>query len=125
MPTWQAYINKRARADVAIGSYQSLIAALDARHAVFHGLVAVRPITAWRHPCHFQHAAGAGSHFKLLLGGTALTVAEADAYKTAVLLDVGRMNAKRGWAMQLHLAAVRNLNTQMFNTLGPDTVMTR
>ena len=31
------------------------------------------------------------------------------------------LDARRGWAMQLHLAALRNLNTPMFRKLGPDT----
>jgi len=123
LSTWQAYINKlSARADVAIGSYQSLIAALDARHAVFHSLGCRASDHGLAAPfATFSTPQALEAIFAKLLGGTALTVAEADAYKTAVLLDVGRMNAKRGWAMQLHLAAVRNLNTQMFNQLGPDT----
>ena len=31
------------------------------------------------------------------------------------------MNARRGWAMQLHRACIRNLNTPLFQKLGPDT----
>jgi len=123
LPTWQAYINKlSARADVAIGSYKSLIAALDARHAVFHSLGCRASDHGLTVPfASFTTPQALEAIFAKLLSGTVLTAAEADAYKTAVLLDVGRMNAKRGWAMQLHLAAVRNLNTAMFNQLGPDT----
>jgi glucuronate isomerase len=120
---WKTYIEKLgASANVAIGSYPSLIAALDTRHAVFHGLGCrasdhglVAPFAT------FSTTQTQESLFAKLLAGNALTPAEADAYKTAVLLDVGRMNAKRGWAMQLHLSAVRNLNSAMFNKLGPDT----
>jgi glucuronate isomerase len=123
LQVWQTYIDKlTASANVAIGSYQSLIAALDARHALFHSLGCrasdhglVAPFASFATPLTLEHL------FAKLLGGKALTTSEADAYKTAVLLDVGRMNAKRGWAMQLHLSAVRNLNTAMFNKLGPDT----
>lgn len=123
LSVWQAYMHKLAeRADVAIGSYQSLIAALDARHAVFHSLGCrasdhglTVPFASFATPQTLE------AIFAKLLRGTALTAAESEAYKTAVLLEVGRMNAKRGWAMQLHLAAVRNLNTAMFNQLGPDT----
>ena len=50
-----------------------------------------------------------------------MTSEEAEVFKTALLLEVGRMNARRGWAMQLHMAAIRNLNTPMFRKLGPDT----
>ena len=123
LQVWQAYIDKLgASANVSIGSYQSLINALDTRHAVFHAL----GCRASDHGLAAPFASFATAHttealFAKLLGGTALTPAEADAYKTAVLLDVGRMNAKRGWAMQLHLSAIRNLNTAMFNKLGPDT----
>jgi glucuronate isomerase len=120
---WKAYIDKLgAAANVTIGSYQSLITALDTRHAVFHNLGCrasdhglVAPFAT------FTTLQVLEALFDKLLSGSALTQQEADAYKTAVLLDVGRMNAKRGWVMQLHLAAVRNLNTAMFNRLGPDT----
>jgi glucuronate isomerase len=120
---WQAYIDKlAASADIAIGSYQSLITALDARHAVFHKLGCRASDHGLAVPfASFSTPQALEAIFAKLLGGTVLSAAEADAYKTAVLLDVGRMNAKRGWAMQLHLAAVRNVNTRMFNQLGPDT----
>jgi glucuronate isomerase len=123
LQVWKAYIDKLgAAANVSISSYQSLISALDTRHAVFHGLGCrasdhglAAPFATFATPLALE------AMFAKLLSGTALTQPEADAYKTAVLLDVGRMNAKRGWAMQLHLSAVRNVNTAMFNKLGPDT----
>jgi glucuronate isomerase len=46
---------------------------------------------------------------------------EADKFKTAVMLHLGRQYAQRGWAMQLHIGAQRNNNTRMFKLLGPDT----
>jgi glucuronate isomerase len=123
LQVWMAYIDKLgAAANVSISSYQSLISALDTRHAVFHGLGCrasdhglAAPFATFATPLALE------AMFAKLLSGAALTQPEADAYKTAVLLDVGRMNAKRGWAMQLHLSAVRNVNTAMFNKLGPDT----
>ncbi|MEW5813953.1 MAG: glucuronate isomerase [Spirochaetota bacterium] len=42
-------------------------------------------------------------------------------FKTAVLLEFGRMNAAKGWTMQLHMGALRNVNSRMLNTIGPDT----
>ena len=62
-----------------------------------------------------------GYLFADLRRGIALGREDAEAFRTALLLEVGRMNARRGWAMQLHLAAIRNLNTVMFRKLGPDT----
>lgn len=55
-----------------------------------------------------------------LSGGT-LTERQEDAYKTHLMLFMGREFAKRGWVMQLHMGAMRNNNTRMFQKLGPDT----
>ena len=120
---WKTYLDKLgAAADVTIDSYQQLITALDRRHATFHELgcrasdhALVVPIAG------FADAATLPATFAKLLQGTTPTPEEAEAFKTAVLLEVGRMNARRGWAMQLHLAAIRSLNTSMFAKLGPDT----
>ncbi len=37
------------------------------------------------------------------------------------LIFLGKEYAKRGWVWQLHIGALRNNNTKMFNKLGPDT----
>lgn len=37
------------------------------------------------------------------------------------LVFLGKEYAKRGWVMQLHIGALRNNNTRMFEKLGPDT----
>lgn len=55
------------------------------------------------------------------MSGAALSQLEADKYKTAVMLYLGREYAKRGWASQLHISAQRNNNTRMFKKIGPDT----
>jgi glucuronate isomerase len=121
--TWKAYIDRLSeRANSAIGSYQQLVTALDQRHAAFHALGCrasdhglVIPFATFASPEALQ------ATFAKVLKGTPPTPDESDAFKTGLLLEVGRMNAQRGWAMQLHLAAIRNLNTPMFKRLGPDT----
>lgn len=55
------------------------------------------------------------------LEGATLTPKEIEQYKTAVLLHVGREYARRDWAMQLHMSALRNNSARMFRQLGPDT----
>lgn len=42
-----------------------------------------------------------------------------DTFKKLVFL--GKEYSKRGWTMQLHIGALRNNNTRMFEKLGPDT----
>ncbi|WP_305074341.1 glucuronate isomerase [Propionivibrio sp.] len=120
---WKAYLGKlSAAADMTIGSYKELVAALQKRHDAFHELgcrasdhALVAPFAV------FVSEQALEALFAKCLGGTAPTAEEAEAFKTGLLLDIGRMNARRGWAMQLHMAAVRNLNTAMFQRLGPDT----
>jgi glucuronate isomerase len=53
--------------------------------------------------------------------GEEITREEGDAFRTAVLLFLGRLYAKLNWAMQLHIGAIRNNNTRMYKLLGPDT----
>jgi glucuronate isomerase len=53
--------------------------------------------------------------------GGPVTDREAAQYKTALLLALGRKYASLGWAMQFHIGALRNVNSRMARTLGPDT----
>ncbi|MGF7430041.1 glucuronate isomerase [Thermoanaerobacterium thermosaccharolyticum] len=59
--------------------------------------------------------------FKKALKGGKLSQIEVDKYKTSVLQFLGKRYKELGWAMQLHIAALRNTNTRMFKKLGPDT----
>ena len=42
-------------------------------------------------------------------------------YKSAMMIDLAKMDAERGWTQQFHLGALRNINTRAVQTLGPDT----
>lgn len=42
-------------------------------------------------------------------------------FKSAMMYEFGLMDAEKGWVQQLHFGALRNNNTRMFETLGPDT----
>lgn len=59
--------------------------------------------------------------FKKALAGGDFTTDELDKYRTALLQFLGREYAKKGWVMELHLGAMRNNNTKMFERLGADT----
>jgi glucuronate isomerase len=59
--------------------------------------------------------------FKKLLKGEVISSEEAEKYKTAVMLELCRMNHKKGWTQQFHLGALRNTNSRMFRQMGPDT----
>lgn len=59
--------------------------------------------------------------FKKKMNGKYLSDDEICKYKTFMMDYLGRQYAKRGWAMQIHIGVKRNLNTNMFGKLGPDT----
>ncbi len=120
---WKAYVERLgSAAGISIGSYKELVAALDKRHGVFHELGGRASDHAVLTPfAEFASAQTLESIFAKAWKGAALAPEEIEAFKTGLLLEVGRMNARRGWAMQLHIAAVRNVNSTMFKKLGPDT----
>jgi glucuronate isomerase len=55
------------------------------------------------------------------LKGEDLSKEEVAVYKGYILNFLGKAYAARGWAMQLHIGALRNNNRRMYETLGPDT----
>lgn len=46
---------------------------------------------------------------------------ETEKYKSAILLELGKMYHKLGWAQQFHLGALRNNNRRAMRNLGADT----
>ena len=59
--------------------------------------------------------------FKKAMQGETITQHEGDAYKTAVMIALGKKYHQLGWAMEIHIGAMRNNNTKMFNQIGADT----
>lgn len=59
--------------------------------------------------------------FNKKMNGEELTVEEINVFKTAVLKHCAKQYVRLNWAMQLHIGALRNNNTKMYNKLGPDT----
>lgn len=59
--------------------------------------------------------------FKKALTSLPINQQEAESYRTYLLVFLAGEYKKHGWAMQLHLASIRNNNTAMFSSLGPDT----
>jgi len=41
-------------------------------------------------------------------------------FKSAMMFEFAVMDVEAGWVQQLHIGALRNTNTRMFKTLGPD-----
>jgi glucuronate isomerase len=54
-------------------------------------------------------------------GGRQVSPADADKFRSFILLWLGEQYHAHGWVMQFHLGAMRNNNTRRMRTLGPDT----
>jgi glucuronate isomerase len=120
---FKAYLQKLGMAGEAeINSFESLIETLDRRHKFFHD-------TGCRLSDHgldrfyflFSSRNETENIFNTLLHGGNITLEESEKYKTAIMLELCRMNHKRGWTQQFHVGAIRNNNFRMFTQLGADT----
>ncbi len=117
------YVDKlSAVSGVPIDDYEALLAALKARHEFFHqvgcrlsdhGLE--RPYAADFTPDDIAHI------FAKVRRNEPPTALENEQFKTAVLLELARMDADRDWTQQFHFGALRNANSRALRQLGPDT----
>jgi glucuronate isomerase len=120
---YKAYLERLgASADMEINGFEALVAALRKRHDVFHE-VGCRLSDHGLGTCWFRPATATqvSEIFDKVLAGGMLSEEEIEQFKTAMLLEFGRMDAEKGWTKQLHFGAMRNNNTRMFKQLGPDT----
>ncbi|MCX7026511.1 MAG: glucuronate isomerase [Spirochaetes bacterium] len=119
---WKAYVTLLGEtADVEIRRFADLAEALSRRHAFFHERGCRLSDHALLAPP-FAPASEAeldGIVATLLTGRSVDSLAR-EKLATAVLLHVARLNAKAGWVMQLHIGALRNVNTRLFKSYGPD-----
>ena len=105
-----------------IGNYEALVEALDKRHKFFHemgGRLSDHGLDRFYFAT-FTFAE-IDRIFKNLLKGNPISLEDAEKYKTAVMLELCKMNHKRGWTQQFHVGAMRNNNARMFKQMGPDT----
>lgn len=63
----------------------------------------------------------AAAIFEKRMNGEPISEKEAAAYKCALLQHCAKAYAAHGWVMQLHIGAMRNNNTAMFQKIGADT----
>jgi len=130
-PSFTSYIETlSSTAGTAIRDLKDLLQVLSKRIAYFNDLGCRASDHALEYPpfavsengsTGSEWEAEAGRIFKKALSGEPINSQEAELYRTFLLVCLAGEYRKYGWAMQLHVASIRNNNTTMFNTLGPDT----
>jgi len=119
---WKAYAaTLGAAAGLEIRAFADLAEALSRRHAFFHA----RGCRLSDHALLVPPFAPATAReldaiIADLLAGKKIDAQAREKLGTAVLLHVARLNAAAGWTMQLHIGALRNVNTRLFSSYGPD-----
>jgi glucuronate isomerase len=109
-------------AGIKIRKFTDLLNVLDNRHHYFHGLGCRLSDHGLHLPVYEEASEKVLDRImKKALGQQPVTETEEKQFKTAVLLHCGRLNAKRGWAFQLHMGVMRDCNTRQLNKLGPNT----
>lgn len=120
---YRQYIEQLSQVSgVSISSFNDLIDALQVRHDFFekqgcrlsdHGLE--------KFYAEDYTDAEIASIFNKVYGGHELTELEIDKFRSAMMIEFGRMDAESDWAQQFHFGPIRNNNTKMFKLIGPDT----
>jgi glucuronate isomerase len=111
-----------ASAGLAIKSFDSFLEAIRRRHDFFHQAGCRLSDHGIEHPFAVDYTAkDVNNAFEKARQGKKPTPAEALKYKSAVMLELARMDAEKGWTQQFHFGALRNINSKAMATLGPDT----
>lgn len=109
-------------AEIEIKSYKDVIAALLKRCDYFHTVGCRVSDQAFEYvPYSIAPEEEIETIFQKAMAGETITAEESDKYKTPILLALGKKYHQLGWAMEIHIGAIRNNSTRMFNKLGPDT----
>ncbi len=119
---WNAWCDKlSAVSGVEVGSYSKLLEALTKRHDFFHE-VGGRLSDHGLNSCHARFISDAEAEriFAKARAGTAATAEEQDQFASNIMLHIGRLNAAKGWTMQLHLGPLRNNNSRLAREIGAD-----
>jgi len=120
---FRSYILKLGQSgETQIGNFITLIEVLDKRHKFFHDNGCRLSDHGLDRFFFTSFSSGEVDQiFNKLLKGKKISNEESEKYKTAVMIEICRMNHKRGWTQQFHLGAMRNNNERMFRLMGPDT----
>lgn len=108
-------------AGVDVGSFDELLDALKKRHDFFaekgcrisdHGVE-----TLYAEDYTLSEIRGI---FEKARSGRSLEQGEVLKFRSCMLYELALMDYEKGWVQQFHIGALRNPNTRMYDTLGPD-----
>ena len=105
-----------------INSYKKYLEAIKLRHDFFHEngcRLSDHGIDAFY--VEDYSAEEIETIFQKVLLNKELSKSEIAKFKSAMLYEFAIMDNEKGWVQQFHFGALRNVNSRMYNNLGPDT----
>jgi glucuronate isomerase len=122
LPAWNAWREKLGSVSgEKCETLESFRAALRKRHDFFHavgGRLSDHGLTAMDSEAADEKEAA--DIFKKALAKQALDERQIARFRSYLMLFFGQLDAEKGWTKQLHLGALRNTNTRLFEKLGRD-----
>jgi glucuronate isomerase len=120
---FNSWVNRLAEAsNVNIASLAAFLDALKQRHDYFHaqgGRLSDHGLAHCFAAPSTEHLAAA--IFDKARSGNPANAAEYEQFASFLMLFFGRLDAEKGWTKQLHLGALRSVNTRRLRELGSDT----
>jgi glucuronate isomerase len=121
--SYNAYLGLLEQAaDIDISTYPDLLTALKKRHDYFHENGCRLSDHGLEQPYGEEFTEREiGDIFARVRSGNDLDIAQIRKIKTAILLELARMDARKNWTQQFHFGALRNTNDVAMQKIGPDT----
>jgi len=111
-----------AASNTHIHNLNAFLDALSARHEAFHrrgGRLSDHGLAhCYAQPCSPREAE---EIFARARSGRAATLTEQEQYRSFLMLFFGRLDTEKNWTKQLHLGALRSVNSEQGRLLGADT----
>jgi glucuronate isomerase len=120
---WRAYVERLSDvSEVSISTFTDLLEALGRRHDFFDA-----------QGCRLSDHGTDGFYadeftdgeidtiFNKVYGGGHLTAEETGKFRSAMMYHGALMDHSKGWTQQFHYGPMRNNNTRMMRSIGPDT----
>ncbi|MGB3468255.1 MAG: glucuronate isomerase, partial [Cyclobacteriaceae bacterium] len=106
---------------ISIENYSDLLAALAMRIDYFHENGCTLSDHGLEEFYLENHSINPDNIFKKVMKGNRPTIEEVRQFQQKALIELCRKYHEKGWKQQFHLGAIRNNNTRMMDSIGPDT----
>ena len=111
-----------AAADIEINTFAQFLEGIQKRHGFFHQMGCRISDHGLEQPVADPYSVQEiPAIFDAVRRGQGLSPHQILKFKSAMLIELARMDAEKQWTQQFHLGALRNTNSRAMQILGPDT----